>query len=308
MNYRQLGNTGLKVSVLGFGSSTFGNVFGHISMHQVQSAVDAAVDHGINFFDTSPYYGLTLAEERLGTAVSGKRDQIVLASKCGRYGLDEFDFSRTRIRRSVEESLQRLRTDHLDLLQAHDIEFGHEPQIIGETIPALRELQNEGKTRFIGITGYSLSMLRRVAEAATVDTILSYCRYSLLNSDMQKVLSPLEKQVGLINASPLMMGALTERGAPEWHTASESLKAAGRRAAVESRKLGTPIETLALQYAMQQDFAASTLVGMSSADEVRRNVEAIAQPLDTYIVESVLTAIGSNIDSTWPSGLPENGR
>ena len=308
MKYRQLGKTGLEVSVLGFGSSPLGNVYGQISAQQIQNAVDAALEHGINLFDTSPYYGLTLAEERLGTALAGKREQVVLASKCGRYGVEEFDFSRLRIRRSVEESLSRLRTDHLDLLQAHDIEFGNEQQIVEETIPALRELQAEGKTLFVGITGYSLSMLRRVAEAAPVDTILSYCRYSLLNTDMREVLAPLDKKVGLINASPLMMGALTEHGAPEWHTASASLKGAGVRAVQESKKQGVPIETLALQFAMQQEFAASTLIGLSSADEVKRNVAAIDQPADSAVLQAVLTAIGNGFASTWPSGLPENGR
>lgn len=308
MNYRQLGHTGLQVSVLGLGSSPFGNVFGRVSIAQIQGAVDAAIDCGINFFDTSPYYGLTLAEERLGNALAGRRNQIILASKCGRYGPEEFDFSRARIRSSIEDTLRRLRTDRLDLLQAHDIEFGHKSQIIEETIPALRELQSEGKTRFIGITGYSLSMLKSVAEAVPVDTILSYCRFSLLNTDMRRVMAPLEEQVGLINASPLMMGVLTERGAPEWHTASESLKTAGHRAAAESKKQGLSIETLALQFAVQQEFAATTLVGLASADEVMRNVEAIARPLDPSILQAVLTAVGDEVDSTWPSGLPENGR
>ena len=308
MNYRQLGNTGLRVSVLGFGSSPFGNVYGNITTGQIQRAVDTAIDQGINFFDTSPYYGLTLAEERLGAALAGKREDILLATKCGRYGLNEFDFSRARIRRSAEESLQRLRTDHVDLLQAHDIEFADQQQIVEETIPALRELQAEGKTLFVGITGYSLSMLRRVAEAVPIDTILSYCRYSLLNTDMQDVLVPLAKDVGLINASPLMMGALTGSGTPEWHAASTSLKAAGLRAAQEAKRNGTPIETLALQFAMQQDFAACTLIGMSSAEEVQQNVAALTHTADPAVLRAVLAAVGKGFTSTWPSGLPENGR
>jgi L-galactose dehydrogenase len=308
MNYRQLGNTGLRVSVLGYGSSPLGNVYGTVSTGQIQRAIDVAIDHGINFFDTSPYYGLTLAEERLGMALAGKRERIILATKCGRYGLDAFDFSRARIRTSVEESLRRLQTDHVDLLQAHDIEFAHQQQIVEETLPALRELQAEGKALFVGITGYSVSMLRRVAEAVPVDTILSYCRYSLLNADMQEVLAPMADTLGLINASPLMMGALTESGTPAWHAASSDLKAAGLRAAQEAKRNGASIETLALQFAMQQEFAASTLIGMSSADEVKQNVAAITQPVDPTLMQAVLSAIGNGFASTWPSGLPENGR
>ena len=306
MNYRRLGTTELEVSVLGFGSSTLGNVYGALTSGQIQGAVDEAIEQGINFFDTSPYYGLTLAEERLGAALAGKRDKVVLASKCGRYGLDEFDFSRGRIRKSVEESLQRLQTDHLDLLQAHDVEFGHEQQIVEETIPALRELQAEGKTRYVGITGYPVRMLRRVAEAVPVDTVLSYCRYSLLNTEMRDVLAPLGEHLGLINASPLMMGLLTEGGAPAWHGASDELKAAGQRAARGARAHGLPIATLALQFAMQQEFAASTCIGISSAEEVKQNVRAIAQPADPEMVRAVRTVIGNGFASTWPSGLAEN--
>ena len=306
MNYRRLGKTELTVSVLGFGSSPLGNVYGELSSGQILGAVDAALDQGVNFFDTSPYYGITLAEERLGVALAGKRDKVVLATKCGRYGLDEFDFSRARIRKSVEQSLRRLKTDHVDLLQAHDIEFGHERQIIEETIPALRELQTEGKTRYVGITGYPIRMLRRVAEAVPVDTVLSYCHYSLLNSEMSDVLAPLGEYVGLINASPLMMGLLTEAGPPAWHTASADLKAAGLRAAREARANDLSIATLALQFAMQQEFAASTCIGMSSAQEVKQNVRAVMQPADPEVVRAVRAAIGNGFASTWPSGLPEN--
>ncbi len=308
MERRRLGKTELEVSIMGFGSSPLGNVYGEILPGDVPGLIDAAIDCGINFFDTSPYYGQTLAEERLGAALAGKRNKVILATKCGRYGLDEFDFSRARIRDSVEKSLDRLQTDYVDLLQAHDIEFGHEQQIIEETIPALRELQTEGKTRYVGITGYPVRMLRRVAEAVPVDTILSYCHYSLLNTEMQEVLAPLSEQVGLISASPLMMGLLTEAGAPPWHVAPDDLKAAARRSVRQARANGLQIEKLALQFALQQEFAASTVIGMSSADEIKQNVMAIAEDVDPKGIRDVRAAIGNGFASTWPSGLAENSR
>jgi L-galactose dehydrogenase len=147
------------------------------------------------------------------------------------WGQTEFDFSRTRIRSGLEASLRRLHTEFVDLLQAHDhdIEFGSEQQIVEETTPALRELQQEAKARLIGITGYSVRLLRRIAEQAPVDTILSYCHYSLLNTDMKTVLAPLTDAPGtaLINASPLMMGMLTQGGPTDWHVAPEQMKEAG---------------------------------------------------------------------------------
>jgi len=123
VNYRRLGTTELRVSGLGFGSSPFGNIYGPLSLENIQRAVNEAVDSGVNFFETSPYYGLTLAEERLGIALVGKRHKVVIAGKCGRYGLKDFDFSCGRLRESAAESLRRLKTDYLDLLQAHDIEL-----------------------------------------------------------------------------------------------------------------------------------------------------------------------------------------
>jgi L-galactose dehydrogenase len=123
MEFKKLGTTELEVSILGFGASPLGDVFGNTDPAEGKRAVHLAIDGGINFFDVSPYYGLTLAEERLGNALAGYRDKILLATKCGRYGADRFDFSAARVTTSINESLARLRTDYVDLLQAHDVEF-----------------------------------------------------------------------------------------------------------------------------------------------------------------------------------------
>ena len=137
MEYRKLGRTELKVSLIGFGTATLGDLYGAADPAEATRAVHLAIDHGINFFDSSPYYGKTLSENRLGEALSGKRDKVILATKTGRYGLDEFDFSAKRTLASIDESLRRLKTDYLDLFQAHDVEFGDFSQIVSETLPAL---------------------------------------------------------------------------------------------------------------------------------------------------------------------------
>jgi len=123
MEYRTLGRTGLRVSKLGFGGSPLGNEFGEADPVEAERAVRCAIDLGVNYFDVAPYYGRTLAETRLGGALAGRRDKVVLASKCGRYDVAKFDFSAARIRASIDESLERLRTDYLDVFLAHDIEF-----------------------------------------------------------------------------------------------------------------------------------------------------------------------------------------
>jgi L-galactose dehydrogenase len=308
VDYRRLGQTNLDVSVLGFGASPLGNVFRKTSFKQNQDAVDAAIDAGINFFDVSPYYGETLAEERLGRTLAGKRDRVVLATKCGRYGVNDFDFSRARIRRSLEESLGRLRTTHIDLFQAHDIEFAHQSQILEEALPAMRELQAEGKVRFIGITGYPVSLLRTIARVEKVDTILSYCRFTLLNSDMDAILSQFtrEEGIGLINASPLMMGLLTKIGPPVWHPASRELKEASRRAVSEAERRGISIEALSIGFAVANQAVATTLVGMATADEVIKNIQAVKDAISVETIKELQVAAGGGFATTWPSGLEEN--
>jgi L-galactose dehydrogenase len=222
MIYRSLGKTGLNVSIVGFGASPLGHEFGAIDPQQGKRAVHAAIDYGINYFDVSPYYGRTLAEIRLGEALAGRRHQVLLATKAGRYDKDlatGFDFSAARITHSVEESLQRLQTDVIDVFQVHDVEYASREQIIHETIPAMEQLKKAGKVRFIGITGYPTHLLKEVAVQVEVDTLLSYCHYNLMDTTMLPVLGPVacQKNMGLINASPLHMGLLTDRGAPDWH-------------------------------------------------------------------------------------------
>ena len=121
MEYRKLGQTDLHLSLVGFGGAALGGVFGDFDPNEGTRAVHLAVDRGINFFDTSPYYGITIAETRLGAALVGRRDRVILATKCGRYGMAEFDFSAKRVLASMDESLRRLQTDYIDLFQVHDV-------------------------------------------------------------------------------------------------------------------------------------------------------------------------------------------
>ncbi len=177
MIFRHLGKTGLHISILGFGAAALGNEYGEIDTKEGERAVHRAIDLGINYFDTAPLYGFHLAEERLGRALIGKRNHIILATKAGRHAHDPasgFDFSSIGIMRSVETSLKRLRTDYIDVLQAHDIEFAPADLIVNETIPTMRRLQRQGKVWCVGITAYPLGMLARVANATTVDTILRH--------------------------------------------------------------------------------------------------------------------------------------
>ena len=226
MEYRTLGKTGLDVSVLSFGASSLGSVFRPIDEAEGIRAVHVALDMGVNFIDCSPFYGLTKAETVLGKALQDvPRDKYVLATKVGRYGEEAFDFRAERVTKSVDESLARLGVDYIDLIQCHDIEYGSLDQVVEETIPALRKLQAQGKVRFVGITGYPLAIFGYIMDRIDVDTILSYCHYSMNDTSLTGLLPYLqERNAGIISASPLSMGLLTNRGAPEWHPATDDIK------------------------------------------------------------------------------------
>jgi L-galactose dehydrogenase len=308
MEYRKLGQTDLNLSLIGFGASALGDVFGNLDPAEGMRAVHLAVDSGINFFDSSPYYGITLSETRLGEALVGRRQRVVLATKCGRYGMDEFDFSAKRVLASMDESLRRLQTDYIDLFQVHDVEFGDVQQIIDETLPALRQLQQQGKARYIGITGYPPKLLRRMAETTPVDSILSYCHFNLQNRQMDEVLTTFtrERGIGLINASGLCMGLLTEHGPPDWHPAPREVRDAGRKAAEFCRAHGRNISEVALRFCLDHPSVASTLIGIASTREVESSLKLLQTTTDGEFVGRIEAVLAPVFNYDWLSGRSEN--
>lgn len=307
LKYRKLGNTGLDVSVLSFGASSLGGVFRDIQKEEGVRTVHTAIDMGINLIDVSPYYGLTQAETVLGEALrSIPRDRYVLSTKAGRYGQDEFDFSANRLKRSAEESLRRLGTDYLDILLLHDIEFGSPEQVLEEGIPALEQLKKSGIIRYFGVSGLPLNIFDVALSRTALDVILSYCHYSLNDSSLLGLLPLLERQgTGLINASPLSMGLLSNRDVPEWHPAGEDIRAACRRAAEYCRSKGEDIAKLAIQYTTANERIPTTLVSTATPDNIRNNILWTEEPMDELLLKEVLEILKPIDGATWPSGRPE---
>src|SRR5437764_15131490 len=153
MQFRPLGHTGLQLSWLSFGASSLGQEFRPVDLNEALRSVHVALDLGMNFIDTSPYYGRGMSECLLGVALRGvPRDRYYLGTKLGRYAPKHFDFSARRVVESIDVSLERMGVDYLDIALCHDIEFVDMAQIIEETLPALRQLQRAGKVRFVGIS------------------------------------------------------------------------------------------------------------------------------------------------------------
>ncbi|CAH8384575.1 unnamed protein product [Eruca vesicaria subsp. sativa] len=312
---RPLGNTGLKVSSVGFGASPLGSVLSQATEDDVIATVRHAFQLGINFFDTSPYYGGTLSEKMLGKALKAlhvPRSDYIVATKCGRYK-EGFDFSAERVRKSIDESLERLQLDYLDILHCHDIEFGSLDQIVSETIPALQKLKQEGKTKFIGITGLPLNIFTYVLDRVppgTVDVILSYCHYGMNDTTLFDLLPYLKsKGVGVISAAPLAMGLLTEQGPHERHPAPQELKSACKAAASHCKTKGKKITKLALQYSLGNKEISSVLVGMSSVSQVEENVAAVTELQGLGIDQETLSEVKAILEPvknlTWPSGIEQ---
>jgi L-galactose dehydrogenase len=306
MQRRLLGQTGMSVSVIGFGASSLGNVFGEVGVAAGERAVSAAVDAGINLFDVSPFYGLTLAEERLGAALQGRRERVILATKCGRYGVNDFDFSARTITEGLEASLRRLRTDYVDVLQAHDIEFAETSRILGEAIPAMERLREQGKVRAIGVTGYWPAMLAHVASAAKLDCVLNYCHANLFVDDMLHALLPVAAKtgLGLLNASPLHMGLLGDRPIPDWHPAPPGVRAAADEVRRICARHRVNPGTLALRICLDLEPVASTFVGISSEAEVEAACASLDWVAPPALLEQVRAAIAPVHNAVWPSGLP----
>lgn len=310
MRRRRLAHTGLTVSAVGFGASPLGAVYGRLAEHDGIDAVHTALDLGVTFFDVAPYYGDGLAERVLGKALHGiDREQYVLATKVGRYGDAAFDFSAARVRRSVEESIGRLGSGHIDLIQCHDIEFGDLDQIVHETVPALRDLQQAGLVRAVGITGYPLAALAHVARRVPVDTVMSYSHYTLQDRRLAQWLTAFtEAGAAVLDAAPLAMGALTQQGPPSWHPAPAEVLERCAAAAAVCRTHGADIARLALQFSLTTGPFASTVVGASSAGQIREAVESLDRPCDAALLGQIEECLAPVRDTGWVNGRPENQR
>ncbi len=307
MKYKELGNTGLKISEIGYGASSLGGVFHSFDEGRGIDSVFAAIDAGINFIDVSPYYGHYKAETVLGKALKQiPRDKYYLSTKVGRYGEDgknTWDYSAERVTRSVYESMERLNIDFIDIINVHDVEFADLNQIVDETLPALVALKEKGVVGHVGITDLQLENLKWVIEhtpKGTVESVLNFCHYCLNDDKLVDFLDFFEENgVGVISASPFSMGLLTERGVPEWHPAPKALVEACVKAAEHCKVKGYPIEKLAMQFSIQNDRIASTLFSTTRPENLLKNIEYIKEPADEQLVKEVQEIIGDQKRVSW---------
>ena len=311
MNYRTLGHSGLKVSEICLGAWI--NFGGRIADEQTFDVIDAAVEEGINFFDTADVYAGGKAEEVMGRWMQNKdRRQIVLATKCrGRMwdGPNGEGASRKHVFEAVEDSLRRLQTDHIDLYQIHwpDPETPAE-----ETVRALDDLVKSGKIRYFGWSNHDAAQIEeraRIAREMNASRAISLQNYyKMVGGGVEESITPACEREGLgqIPYSPLAQGLLSDKylsgEVPEGSRAAgnedfgkrlkESLPKMQALAAWAGERNAT-LSQLALAWLLHQPMMASPIIGATSAAQVKENAAAAEIKLsveDLAQIDGILSA------------------
>ncbi|CAG8682950.1 16898_t:CDS:2, partial [Racocetra fulgida] len=285
----------LEVSKILFGTASFGGLYDEVGKCSPFEAVSRALELGINAFDTSPYYGDS--EKVLGSVLSSLNDKYprshyYIITKVGRYGptKKDFDYSPKRVRESVEESCRRLRTDYLDVVYTHDVEFVDIEKVVGDD-GALMELFK----------------------------LKSYSHYCLQNTLLSTYV-PKFKNLGvkyLMNASPLCMALLTETAPPGWHPAPAELRTVIPKCVSYAKENGLNIHKLAVQFSLEWDGADGTVIGLLNRKQVeeavswfnevmdRKNGEKNVDNMEMIIVQEIQRMMGGWLNWSWESPATE---
>lgn len=290
---------------LGFGAAGIGNLYRAISEAEAIETVQAAWRGGVRYFDTAPHYGLGLSEHRLGAALADKpRDSFLLSTKVGRLvvpnplptpndladGFDvpgdftrQWDPSESGVRRSIEESLQRLGTDRIDVAYLHDPDVYDLSAGIRQALPALMKLRSEGLIDAIGVGTNSVEAAAACVLGADLDLVMLAGRYTLLEQPALADLLPLcvEKGVGVVNVGVYNSGLLAKPEVSEdahynYAKAPIELVQRARALAYVCKEYGVDLPTAALQFSLRHPAVHVVVVGASGPDQMRQNIDRAA--------------------------------
>ena len=308
MERRKLGNTDLELPVISYGASSLGQEFRRVTIDEALQSCRVALELGMNFIDTSPFYGRGMSEVLLGQVLRDlPREDFILGTKLGRYDLEHFDFSAKRVAESIDVSLHRMGVDHLDIILCHDIEFVEMQRIVDETIPAIQKIRDAGKVRYIGFSGYPMKVFPFVIDQIDVDVVLSYNNYHLQNTRFADHFDYLNsKGVGIMNAGPFCARLLTNATLPEWHKEPEEVCEACKRAADHCTSKGVDIAQLAVQYCVANEDITTTIAGSANPENVRNWAKWAEIPMDQGLLSEVLEILEPIKNIGHIEGLAEN--
>ena len=308
MEFRQLGRSGLRVPILAFGTATFGGgndfyrAWGSTDVAEAKRLVDLCLDAGVSFFDTANSYSTGMAEEILGAAIAGRRQDIILASKATfpmGPGPNDAGSSRHFLRRACEDSLRRLRTDHIDVYYMHGFD---ENTPVEETLKALDALVTSGKVTYVACSNFSGWQLMKSLAISDrygwAPYVAHQAYYSLVAREYEWELMPLaiDQGVGTVAWSPLAGGALAgkvRRGQPIPDGSRVSQLGLERAGDVErlfdivavleeiARETGKTVPQVALDWVLYRPTVASVVIGARSEIQLRENLAAADWRLDS---------------------------
>jgi myo-inositol catabolism protein IolS len=319
MEFRQFGRTGLKVSAVGFGCWEIGGTYGRIDESQFQRAVAQAIDSGINCFDTAEAYGMGVSEEALARALGGRRNNVVIATKFG-VGYEEMpnrrDSSRERVLASIDKSLQRLRTDHVDVYLVH---WPDPNTPLDETMRALDDVVRQGKVRFIGVSNFRLAQIEECARLRRID-VVQYA-WNMFDRRMQAEIFPYcaAQQIAVMAYGSLAYGMLSGTfhagmsfDENDWRSRGGNLGSLNlfrtlfgpehfprNLAAVEelkrlAAKYGKSLPQFALRWTLSNPVVGTALVGFRASAEVTENLGALGWDIGNMAeIDAILARHGA---------------
>jgi aryl-alcohol dehydrogenase-like predicted oxidoreductase len=321
MEFRQFGRTAPKVSALGFGCWEIGGTYGRIDAAEFARAAARAIDSGITCFDTAEAYGMGVSEEALARALGSRRNEVVIATKFG-VGYDEMpnrrDSSRARVRASIDKSLQRLRTDHVDIYLVH---WPDPNTPLAETMAALDDTVRQGKARYVGVSNFRLAQIEEAMAVRRID-VVQYA-WNMFDRRMQAEIFPYcaAQEIGVMAYGSLAYGMLsgTFRAGMsfdenDWRSKGGNLgninlfrtlfgpeHFARNLAAVEAlrplaAKYGKSLPQFALRWTLSNPVVGTALVGFRAPAEVGENLGALGWEIgraDMAEVDAILARHGA---------------
>ncbi len=291
---RQLKLSKQEIPLLGFGAAPLGGLYGKIS--DAKLLVEQAFQAGINYFDTSPYYGNS--EEVLGECLkclNVDRSSYLISSKVGRSPDETFDYRPESIKTYLRQSLRRLKTDYLDIYLLHDIEYGNLEEIMTTSVPYLQTLKSEGFIKHIGFSTFeteTVKMAAKYPQFSSLDILLVYGHNNLINHNLSDLKPLLEKhEIDLIDASPLALGLLRDTNPPDWHPTTSDQKQLVKKVATHLKHIScqqVSLSEIALYYTLTNMVGVSLLVGLENLDQLHANLK---------IYQRVLTIVDSRTEN-----------
>ncbi len=320
MERRQFGQTGLRTSAIGFGCWEIGGTYGRIDQNEFRRAVEQAIDSGINCFDTAEAYGMGLSEEALAQALGSRRNDVIIATKFG-VGYEDMpnrrDSRRARVRAVIDNSLKRLRTDHVDIYLVH---WPDPNTPLAETMQALDDIVHQGKARFIGVSNFRLAQIEEAMALRRID-VVQYA-WNLFDRRMEAEIFPYcaTRQIAVMAYGSLAYGMLAGTfhigmsfDESDWRAKGGMLGSLNlfrtlfgsehfprNLAAVEELKslaarYGKTLPQFALRWSLTNPVIGTALVGFRTPAEVSENLGALdweISPADMAEVDAVLARHG----------------